>query len=771
MKFIFKSKAKSLVFLKKKIKNAKVPESYYFTVGNWKRNKKNILNNINKIFKYENLIVRSSAIDEDNLKASNAGKYLSLLNIRFIDLEKSINKVISSYHKKSDKNEVLIQSMIKNVVMSGVVFSHDPNTCSPYVTINWSEGSDTTSVTSGKKSYIWQHCNHQKEHIPKKFKSILKMLNELFLIYKNIPIDCEFAVSKNKNKVNLWLLQARPLILQSKSISKNDLSFYLKNIENKISLNMRRHPFLLGKKTVFGVMPDWNPAEIIGIRPKPLALSLYRELITDSIWAYQRHNYGYRNLRSFPLMQSFYGLPYIDLRLSFNSFVPADLDSKLGEKLVNYYLKTIIKKPKLNDKIEFDIVFSCFTFDLKKRLKVLLKDKFTNKDINSIFKNLLKLTNKIIDPKKGLWILDSSKIKLLNLRREKILKSNMDDLGKIFWLIEDTKRYGTLPFAGLARAGFIAVQILQSLVSTGIFSEKEHDLFINSISTVSTELSNDKLLMSKKKFLQKYGHLRPGTYDIESFRYDENPNLYFNWSTKDIKKRKHKTFSPSKSQLRKIDNLIKISGLKLSSKDLLSFIKSGIILREYSKFCFSKNLSDILSLIIKYGKKYNFSRSDLSYSNISTFLNLNIDSIHPEKIINESLRIGKKSHEKCSYLSMPPLIINKKDIWSFKWSEAIPNFITHKKITATVVGYKNKNKLKGAIVCIPYADPGFDWIFSHKIKGLITAWGGSNSHMAIRAAEQGIPSVIGAGEILYKKYSSSKKISIDCLNKKVELIY
>ena len=86
MKSIFKSKAKSLVFLKKKIKNANVPESYYFTVGNWKRNKKNILNNINKNFKYENLIVRSSAIDEDNLKASNAGKYLSLLNIRFIDL-------------------------------------------------------------------------------------------------------------------------------------------------------------------------------------------------------------------------------------------------------------------------------------------------------------------------------------------------------------------------------------------------------------------------------------------------------------------------------------------------------------------------------------------------------------------------------------------------------------------------------------------------------------------------------------------------------------
>ena len=53
---------------------------------------------------------------------------------------------------------------------------------------------------------------------------------------------------------------------------------------------------------MYGLMPDWNPAEIIGCKPKPLSLSLYRELITNSIWAYQRNNYGYKNLRSFPLL-------------------------------------------------------------------------------------------------------------------------------------------------------------------------------------------------------------------------------------------------------------------------------------------------------------------------------------------------------------------------------------------------------------------------------------------------------------------------------------
>ena len=86
-------------------------------------------------------------------------------------------------------------------------------------------------------------------------------------------------------------------------------------------------------------MPDWNPAEIIGVCPKPLALSLYKELVTDATWAYQRHNYGYRNLRSYPLLLNFGGRPYIDVRVSFNSFIPAKLSDELGEQLVNYYLK------------------------------------------------------------------------------------------------------------------------------------------------------------------------------------------------------------------------------------------------------------------------------------------------------------------------------------------------------------------------------------------------------------------------------------------------
>ena len=70
-------------------------------------------------------------------------------------------------------------------------------------------------------------------------------------------------------------------------------------------------------------------------------------------------------------MVDFGGLPYIDVRVSFNSFVPAGLEEELSDKLVNYYLDRLIDHPTKHDKAELDIVFSCYTFDLPERIQVL----------------------------------------------------------------------------------------------------------------------------------------------------------------------------------------------------------------------------------------------------------------------------------------------------------------------------------------------------------------------------------------------------------------
>ena len=41
-----------------------------------------------------------------------------------------------------------------------------------------------------------------------------------------------------------------------------------------------------------------------------------------------------------------------------------------------------------------------------------------------------------------------------------------------------------------------------------------------------------KKLLSKSKFMERYGHLRPGTYDLTSKRYDQMKNFKFSKITK-----------------------------------------------------------------------------------------------------------------------------------------------------------------------------------------------------------------------------------------------
>ena len=328
-----------------------------------------------------------------------------------------------------------------------------------------------------------------------------------------------------------------------------------------------------------------------------------------------------------------------------------------------------------------------------------------------------------------------------------------------------------MPFAGLARAAFIAVQFLKSLVSINVLTNEDYDNFLSNINTITKDISHDRQELNKSLFLSKYGHLRPGTYDIMSPRYDEQPDLYFDWDNQvNLARPESKPFTLTLDQMSTISNLLKDHRLNPDVVDLFAFLRSGIEQREYSKFQFTQNLSDLLSLVVKVGSEYGFSREDLSFVNINVFKDIYTDPSEIKSKLQESIDSGKKQHSNTAMVSLPPLIAEPKDIWAFEWPSTTPNYITQLSITANISSDLNKNTLHNTIVCIPNADPGFDWLFSYPIAGLITAWGGANSHMAIRAGELRIPAVIGCGEQLFKQIISSKKVSIDCSNRTLIII-
>ncbi|MBT4079556.1 MAG: phosphoenolpyruvate synthase [Candidatus Marinimicrobia bacterium] len=771
MAFMFSTKARTLAQLLGVLQSAKIVPLIYFTVAQWRESSENCIKSIIQQLAGDAWIVRSSCKQEDCFNQSSAGVFLSLQNVNISGLDSAITQVLSSYLETVDLDEVLVQPMLQHVIRSGVAFSHDPSTGEPYRMINWSEGEDTAVITGGGDGCIWrQAACYCSDDIPKEILSVIALLDELLDHFGEVPIDFEFAITLENDEEILWLLQVRPLLIVGDIGGGEEQMERLQRIHNKVEMGMLPHPFLIGKRTVYGVMPDWNPAEIIGIRPKPLALSLYRDLITDSIWAYQRHNYGYRNLRSFPLMQHFYGLPYIDLRLSFNSFIPADLPEGLAGRLVDYYIDSLLEKPQLHDKVEFEIVYSCYTLDLPQRMTRLREVGFSQEECDSIAESLRRLTNRVIHPEKGLWRSDAAKLDILSQRREELSVSSNSRLEKIYWLLEDAKRYGSLPFAGLARAGFIAVQMLRSLVEVRALSQRDYDAFVSSVSTVSTQLVRDRSNLSQVAFLSRYGHLRPGTYDILSQRYDEAPELYFDWTQRPLQPDPVAPFSLTLEQMRQIAILLEEHDLHADPVGLFDFLQAGIEMREFAKFQFTKNLSDAMVLIADVGQECGISREDLAYCDISVFQELYMSAGSPREMLLRSIQQGKARYADALKISLPPVIAAPKDVFGFKIPESTPNYITQKNVMGNVVDNTERQRLPGSIVCIPNADPGYDWLFSYPIVGLVTAWGGANSHMAIRAGEMGLPAVIGAGEVLYQKWSQARRIHLDCAAQRVMVL-
>jgi len=771
----FGTKAETLERLQTRLEHARILEQVRFSVAQWRANQNGILAQISALpWGRETLIVRSSARSEDGATRSEAGKYDSVLGVKGeSSLVIAIENVIASFGDGGDDDQVFVQPMLSEVAMAGVAFTRDPNGGGPYFIINYDDSSGRTDiVTSGANGDLKTFCC-LKEHpkaAPTPLVPIVELLRELEALLASDALDIEFAV--NQQGI-LYLLQVRRLTTNTNSAvpTAGECESAVAQIACKIELLNRPHPYLHGNRSVFGVMPDWNPAEIIGLRPKTLALTLYQELITDSIWAYQRDNYGYKNLRSFPLMVSFHGLPYIDVRVSFNSFVPRDVDGALADRLVNYYIDRLIAQPNLHDKVEFEIIFSCHTFDLSERISMLENYGFSKDEIANLTESLRRLTNRIIHGETGLWRGDREKIDILAGRLGTIRGARIDKISRIYWLIEDCKRYGTLPFAGLARAGFIAVQLLRSLVTAGVLDESEHAAFLANLETVGSLIGRDFASLSKTEFLERYGHLRPGTYDILSPRYDEAPDLYFDWTAPRMPEPAKPRFALSVVQLRHIERLLREHQLEHDVLGLIDFIKAGIEGREFAKFIFTRSLSDALLLIRQLGEDYGIGAEDCAFLDFTAIRDLHRGSGAVGARLRNSIGENKRRYALTQTLILPPLITAADEVYGFHLPPTLPNFITQKCVTASTVSISDPpSSFAGKVLFIPSADPGFDWIFTRGISGFVTQFGGVNSHMAIRAEELGIPAVIGAGEALFQRWGAAKRIHLDCSSQTVQLI-
>ena len=712
--------------------------------------------------------VRSSSSTEDQ-EISNAGKYKSILGVKKSQLSFAIDEVLGSYESESPFDEVLIQPFLNEVTLSGVVFTKDPTTGSPYFIFNWVEGNDTTVVTSGAENgntlVVANSTRVLEGYLTAWQSELIKIARDLQEQFSAENLDIEFAISLSR----IILLQVRPLNVKENHLTLDKHAYALREISKKIDELQNAHPYLVGRSTIFGIMPDWNPAELIGIRPNELAFSLFKELISDGIWAYERSNFGYRNVRSFPLVVEFAGHPYVDFRVSVNSMIPADLEDEIANKLADYYLEKLTASPHLHDKVEFEIILSNFTFDLDFKLSQI--PSLSERDRESVKSSLLKLTRGIIQP--NTYGLNNvlAKATTLDDRFQKITASNQPILTEIYWLIEDCKRYGTLPFAGVARSAFVAVSLLNSLVQSKRLQESFVSNFYSSLKSPASSIILESQVLSRDEFLNKYGHLRPGTFDALSRTYFEAYEDYFGNRTA-LPFSSENSLSNFKNELIKALELTDCEQIMgIDARSLVDFCENAIEGREELKFRFTRNISRVLDLIVEFGEDHDISREEIIHFSIQDFIRLYRETGSIEEFSSKTISHGKEKKMLSYSLWLPALITKPEDVFIFEFSKQFPNYITQKDVTGPIVRLSNpKDLLEGKIVLIESADPGYDWIFARNISGLITCFGGVNSHMAVRSKELDIPAVIGVGDRLYDRLTQASVVFIDSANKRLGVI-
>lgn len=774
--FILGTKAETLARLEPVVSKSYIGRQISFTTSEWDENTQCIIDSICVEFSDQKLVIRSSSKAEDNWFSSNAGGFESLLNINannHDDVRDAIVSVIKSYGDKNNgEDQVLVQQFLSNVKLSGVIFTCGLESGSPYYRFNFDDKtSSTESVTSGTHSDL-------RTVIVNRFKPddlyivapelipVMKAVQELELLLGYDKLDIEFAIDENDL---VHIFQVRPVTVShiGLEVDVEEVKLSLKDSSSLFKAQQSSLPLIYGDKNIFANMPDWNPAEIIGTRPKPLAFSLYRQLITNDIWAQQRAEFGYRDVRPYPLIVSFSGQPYVDARASLNSFIPKSLPEDCAERIAKAYINMLANNPQFHDKVEFEIAFTIWTPDFKKEaLKRLIPYGVEQEDIQKLEIALKSLTcNALVRLPTDIFSIN--KLSRANSDNE---SNETRTLDKIYCQLYDCKRYGTLAFSHAARAGFVATTFLKSLVSTNVLSDSRRLEFLKSFDTVAGVFEKDKHeyatgSLSFENLVNKYGHLRPGTYEITTNAYWENPQKYITSNNNGNVSVTQYEFIFTEQEVNGITTLLAELGTDITHIEFTNYLKEATQAREFVKFEFTRNLSQALDLCVLLGNEFEISRNDLSYLEFNDLeqLKLNVFSIDMVKAL---IKTRKKKHSITCSIELPPLIKSEHDFYCFERFASQPNFVTIDRVEARVkqLDTEKVEDLIGVIVMIPQADPGYDWLFGHDIAGLITQYGGANSHMAIRAAEIGLPAAIGVGDKLYEKITMMNRIELDCAN-------
>jgi phosphohistidine swiveling domain-containing protein len=781
--YLFDTKVNNLEKIYNRISSAKILPLYKITKKNWDQNPIAEFNSLYNFFGNKKLIVRSSAKNEDSLSQSNAGRYATKINIamNFDEISVAIEEVFESYIECDSDDVVFIQEFMSNLSLVGVAFTRINENAAPYRQIEISRSNNSSVVTAGLEGTreIWKIYKFSDQleiaNVPDEIVRINEMLMELELFFGYQFLDIEFAMRLN---FELLLFQVRPLVIPDEQLDMSSdmiIDSSIRRTQNLISKGLKTNEELVSE-TIYSNMADWNPAEIIGRNPTKLALDLYEYCITDKTWAVQRSNNGYKRVKSTKLLKTINGKAYVDVYKSIKSFIPSTTSDYVTKLLISGALNKLKLNLELHDKIEFEIIPTCIDFSVQNWLnKFDYLEKLSKQELQIYKNSLLEITKYSINfcRNNNSQVLSdnflNSSRQINNLNNKKhdniLLKSYLNRI----------RNKSALDFANSARLGFIAISLLQSTIDRDILSKDRIDLFMTTIFSISSQMLEDAFLVKKGKikyevFESKYGHLRPGTYDISTRNYSQDADFYLKPLIENAKELKAEYFELTTMEKYKLDKNLCSVGLNISSSEFFNFVRTAITARELSKFDYSRSISFYLDSILSWGENYGLTSEDLKFLNLKSFVNSSEWNLEEKSKLRYEIDRNRNNFQNNLKIELPDVISNQTNIFATKLSGNSPSFPTSITTRGSILLVKknlhvNSQNFEGLIVAIESADPGYDFILGNSIAGLITAYGGPNSHMAIRCSELRIPAVIGVGMEEFRKLQNDQIVEIDSLNK------
>ncbi len=693
------------------------------------------------------IAVRSSAVQEDSSNASFAGMYTTKLRIQATE-ESVLDAVEEVRYSGTEKREVashyaerrglgLVESDISVIIqemieadMSGVIFSHDPAKSDGYYAVSFASGVGETIVggaVNGKFIRIARGTEPSsiQDAWLRKLIDAMKTIEHRF---RSSDLDVEFAVQNGK----LYILQCRPITTAhatTNDVAEAQLLTRIESVNALITSHFRGD--------ILGDMIDINPAELLGTVPTQLDISIFKYLFADQIVERVRRDMGYDPL-DVGLLRVVEGKPYTSMRAAAFSFRPFGISNRIYERMVRVYRDMLVKNPILQSRVEFDLYAMSYGEKLE---RVMAEAQLSDEDKSVVREAFLRIDTVFSQVSAAQADTFDTFAASYEQRTRSMSSATLND-------ILEHVAHGTEMFVRVARLAFYWKNRFEELHP----QENLNALMKGHIRTVNEQMQSDLVAcrsgrVTRKEIVRRYGHLRPGQFSVFGESYADDPNTYL------LAQMERAESIESIKQAHMFEDAVEF-------KNTITFMQA----RERMKFLFSQSLHLFSTKLKHQLEQRRISRCDASRASWGELRGY-LDGSMP-------LQVSIAEHE--LPVLLPEVIIpGLTDLRIITFSEAMPSYITNSIVKARVCVLERlgvKADVRGALVLLPNADPGYDFLFHSGAVGIITKVGGPASHMCIMAIELQMPACIGCGESVYQRLSTAHSAVLDCNTRQIVVL-